>query len=122
MRIPLRLAITDAVDEEDEAQQGSREAEQPWSIRLAGRLLCMLAEGAAAQHPGAAGGNAALLQCQLEKEEGDIKGAETDSVAALSVAQLQAGSASPWQPYLQVRRGPSQTLVRGRPGCLPGVG
>ncbi|KAL4428352.1 hypothetical protein ABPG75_002441 [Micractinium tetrahymenae] len=55
MRIPLRLAITDAVDEEDEA---SEEAQQPWSVRLAGRLLCMLAEG--------------------------------------------AGSASPWQPYLQV--------------------
>ena len=50
MRIPLRLAITDQVDEEEggdeqQAQQAQQEREQPWSVRLAGRLLAKVAEG-----------------------------------------------------------------------------
>lgn len=44
MRIPLRLAITDQIDEEEE---GGAEAEQPWSVRLAGRLLHKVAQGQA---------------------------------------------------------------------------
>ena len=114
MRIPLRLAITDQVEEGREA---SAEAQQPWSIRLAGRLLCMLSEGApgpSAGTPGAyAAAGSAPLQCQAEKEEeGDVEeGAAAGdgeallcgpSVAGRSIAALQAGSASPWQPYLAV--------------------
>lgn len=122
MRIPLRLAITDAVDEEDEAQAAAGEADQPWSIRLAGRLLCMLAEGAAPPQAGAAAGGAELLQCQLEKEEEGDFGEESeaeaggaDGVATLSVAQLQAGSASPWQPYLRVSTGVRGGWLGGPP-------
>ena len=114
MRIPLRLAITGQVEEGREA---SAEAQQPWSIRLAGRLLCMLSEGApgpSAGTPGAyAAAGSAPLQCQAEKEEeGDVEeGAAAGdgeallcgpSVAGRSIAALQAGSASPWQPYLAV--------------------
>ncbi|PRW44382.1 Histone-lysine N-methyltransferase setd3 [Chlorella sorokiniana] len=50
MRIPLRLAITDQVDDDDDAdaqqaQQAQQERELPWSVRLAGRLLAKAAEG-----------------------------------------------------------------------------
>lgn len=57
MRIPLRLAITDQVDEDEEdntqpgnpasqqAQQAQQERELPWSVRLAGRLLAKAAQG-----------------------------------------------------------------------------
>lgn len=45
MRIPLRLAITDQVDEEEEGEAAQQEREQPWSVRLAGCLLAKAAEG-----------------------------------------------------------------------------
>lgn len=45
MRVPLRLAITDQLDEGDSSS--SAEAEQPWSVRLAGRLLRLAAQGGA---------------------------------------------------------------------------
>jgi hypothetical protein len=60
MRIPMRLAITDkdysTGDEEDEqAQAGAadeqwaapEEDERPWSVRLAGKLLGLVAQGGA---------------------------------------------------------------------------
>lgn len=45
MRIPLRLAITDQVDEEEEGEAAQQERQQPWSVRLAGRLLDKAAKG-----------------------------------------------------------------------------
>ena len=47
LRIPTRLAITDQVDEEDDSPQAAAAREQPWSARLAGRLLDLAAQGGA---------------------------------------------------------------------------
>lgn len=47
LRIPTRLAITDQVEEEDGSEEAAAAREQPWSVRLAGRLLDMAAQGGA---------------------------------------------------------------------------
>lgn len=47
MRLPLRLAITDQEEEgrEEQAEDTTGVERQPWSVRLAGKLLQMLQQG-----------------------------------------------------------------------------